>query len=113
MENSRPKRKAEEMSLPSIPKSADVLWRIAMILLVAGQYWLETNYISRKEYQEEKKEAMERYQQDQRSQDERMLKISEAVSELNVSLKLFSANKSVIDDHEARLRNLERSHLLP
>lgn len=91
----------------SISKNIDTLWRIAMVLLTVGLYWLQTNFISRQEFLHEKEGALKQYSEDKKLWWDQLDKVNSCLNNLDVSLRLFQANKGIIEDHESRIRLLE------
>jgi hypothetical protein len=95
-------------TMAGIVRNADWIWRGAMVLLVLGQYYLQSNFLPRSEFVREKETNNRQYQEDKKVWWDRLSKINETISALDITMRVFEANKTIISDHEARIRALER-----
>jgi hypothetical protein len=77
--------------------SPEWLWRYAVAGALVANLYLQSRYVSREEYVNDKREL---------SQSLTHLNIT--ISSLNISLELLKQSAGQLGDHEARLRFLER-----
>ena len=85
--------------LRSILRSPDWIWRGALTILLVANLWLQRTFLPREEYSSDRREFILTLE-----------KLRTEMGELSLGVKLFEANRSMILDHEQRMRILEQRH---
>ena len=88
-------------------KSPDWIWRGLLTLMIAGQYWVQINFLPRAEFIKEKEGAVQNYQEDKRTWWRKLDEITHTLNGMNAAITTATANGETIKDHEQRLRALE------
>jgi len=94
--------KAKTMTF--IQKYGDWIWKVIILLCVSGNLYLNSIFLTRNEYnrdRDETKAEMNAFVKDNASAH---ALIQTAVSGIDLSLKLLTANQTKLDDHETRIR---------
>lgn len=78
-----------------------------MFVMLLGQYWVNSNFISRAEFRQEKEGALKQYNADQSTLRAELKEIGVSVNSINESLALFRFNAERIVEQGAQIRNNE------
>ena len=92
-----------------IEKYSDWLFRILMLLGIGVNLWLTSNFVTRKEYDSNNNQIKTDFNFSVKENATVHLMLQTSISDIATSLKLMAASQLRIDDHEARIRVVERN----
>lgn len=75
----------------------DNIYKVVSLLGIMAVLWLNTNYVTRREFETFSKEQIVLH-----------TKLGDSINQINISLQLLQENKIVLADHEQRIRILEK-----
>lgn len=87
------------------------IFRIILFLAVCAQLYLTQSFVTRREFQDTVASIMSQIDRDKKENASAHLIIQTSVADMATTLKLMAASTSRLDDHEMRMRIVERNQI--
>lgn len=94
------------LKLPTKLKG-DVVWRIFFTILLGLNFFIKTNFVSKADYDADRKAAQEKYDTDRQAVNTQIYDIKNILTKMTEENKVNERQEDALKDHEVRIRALE------
>jgi hypothetical protein len=97
------------MQIDTIAKYGNWIFRAAVIAGLCANIWLTSTFVTRTEFKETIREMNTKSDTDNKANVADHLRIQISIADIATTLKIMAATQARVDDHEMRLRYVEKT----